>query len=86
MKLFIFFLVQIFAEYDDLAKKVMTGFSCDNFKLSFTVTKRQLYKTLNVPKRNRYKVGIGENCVRTLSTVSKSSSGKGSWDEFEDRD
>ena len=45
-----------------------------------------LYKTTNVPKRDRYKLGIGDNCVRTLTKVSKNSDGKGSWDEYEARD
>ena len=45
-----------------------------------------LYKTTNVPKRDRYKLGIGDNCVRTLTKVSKNSGGQGSWDEYEARD
>ena len=37
MKFLLVLLFRINAEFDDLAKKVMAGFSCENFELKFKV-------------------------------------------------
>lgn len=49
------------------AKKIRNNFSCDNFAVSFQVTKRQLYKDSRIPKSDKFWVGIGDNCIYDLT-------------------
>ena len=42
--------------------KLRDNFKCTNFGIEFTVTKRQLYKDLAVPKSNKFHVGPRKNC------------------------
>lgn len=49
-----------------MAKKIRKNFSCDNFAVTFEVTKRQLYKDSRIPKSHYFWVGIGDNCPYQL--------------------
>lgn len=64
------------------AKKIRNNFSCDNFSVTFEVTKRQLYKDSRLPKSNKFWIGIGDNCYRELDDTPHGDNVPGlSWNE-----
>jgi len=60
---------------EKMAKRLLQNLTCNNFKINFKVWKRQLYKSVAMPKTkggsgdrgNVFRIGIGDNCDRILA-------------------